>query len=66
MKELNLNQMEKVAGGNFIDGACAVFGLSTAGIAARVLIGASLAIPGWGQAVLAVGTIGCLTYRLLT
>lgn len=56
--------MEKVEGGNLVAGACAVFGLADMGIAARVLIGASLSIPGWGIAVLAVGTIGCGAYAL--
>ena len=65
MKTLNFEQMETIEGGNILDGACAIFGLTDAGIAMRFLVGASLAIPGWGLAVLAIGTIGCTAYELL-
>ena len=65
MKELEFNQMETIQGGNVVDGACAVIGLTGAGLAARVLIGAALVIPVWGQVVLAVGVIGCTAYKIL-
>lgn len=65
MKKLNLEQMEGTHGGNLLDGACAIFGLTAGSLAVRFLIGATLAIPGWGQVVLAVGTVGCSVYALV-
>lgn len=66
MKELDFNYIENLQGGNIIDGACAVLGLTDGAIAARFIIGAAVAIPGWGLAALAVGTIGCATYEWLS
>lgn len=57
--------METVQGGNILDGACAIFGLTAGGLAVKFLIGATLAIPGWGQIVLAVGTVGCTVYEMV-
>jgi hypothetical protein len=65
MKELSLEKMESLHGGGFMSGACAVFGLADMGVAAYALVGASLAIPGWGLAVLAGGTLACGAYVLL-
>ena len=49
--------MEEIQGGDTLDGACAVLGFTAAGIAARATL---LAIPLWGEAVFAAGTIACL------
>lgn len=65
MKKLSFERMEVVNGGGFMDGACAVLGLTDVGIAVRFVIGASIAIPGWGLTLLAVGTIACGTYQWL-
>jgi hypothetical protein len=65
MKNLNFEEMEKINGGNLLDGACAIFGLTAGGLAVKFLVGATLAIPGWGQIVLAVGTVGCSVYALV-
>ena len=65
MKKIEINQMEEVKGGNILDGACTLLGLTGGGIAVRFLIGATMAIPGWGLAVLAVGTIGCSIYAVV-
>lgn len=64
MKTLNFEQMENVEGGNFFDGACAVIGLSGAGAGVAALVG-TLAITGWGIAVLAVGGAACVAYEFL-
>jgi len=60
MKILELKQMETLRGGDLLDGACAVLGFTEAGIAVRYLVGESLVIPGWGLALLAVGTLACV------
>lgn len=57
--------MEVVVGGYIVDGACAVLGLRDLGIAARFLVGASLAIQGWGLTLLALGTVACGAYAWL-
>ncbi|ATA70345.1 hypothetical protein [Capnocytophaga sputigena] len=61
MKKLEIKQMEKIQGGDTLDGACAVFGFTAAGIAARATL---LAIPLWGEAVFAAGTVACLGRRI--
>ena len=58
-KKMNLDQMESMYGGDFLDGACAVLGASGAGLAVRAAIGATVAIPGWGQVALAAGAVAC-------
>ncbi len=52
-------------GGNVVDGACAVLGITDVGLAIRFLVGASVAIPGWGLTLLALGTVACGTYAWL-
>ena len=64
-RKLSLQEMQMVEGGNLADGACAVLGLTDVGLAVRFLVGASLAIPGWGLTLLAVGTVACGTYAWL-
>ena len=57
MKKLEIKQMEEIQGGDTLDGACAVFGFTAAGIAARATL---LAIPLWGEAVFAGAAVACL------
>ena len=64
-RKLSLQEMELVEGGNIVDGACAVLGLSDVGIAVRFLAGASLPIPGWEPTLLALGTVACGAYAWL-
>jgi ABC-type proline/glycine betaine transport system substrate-binding protein len=69
MKTLELEQLENVHGGNIVDGACAVLGITASGVAVRAAMArlgmtVFFAIPGWGQAVLAAGIVGCTIYRL--
>lgn len=60
MKKLNLNQMENVQGGDFLDGACAVLAGVGGGMVVRAALGAAVAIPAWGQIALGVGTVACM------
>lgn len=64
MEKLELYQMEKLEGGNFMDGACAVLGFAGAGAGVAALVG-TLVITGWGIGVLAIGGAACLAYQLL-
>ena len=69
MKNLELTRMENLQAGGFVDGACAVIGLSASGLAVRSVAaraGASVffAIPLWGQVALAAGVVGCTAYNL--
>lgn len=69
MKKLEFGQMEDVQGGNILDGACAVLGITASGVAVRAAMArlgmtVFFAIPGWGQALLAAGIVGCTIYRL--
>lgn len=60
MKKLELNQMENLEGGDLLDGACAVVGLTDAGIAVRFLIGNPVTLTPWGAGLLAGATIACV------
>lgn len=59
MKTLELKQMEKVQGGDLLDGACAVIGITDAGLGVRFLLGRAIALTPAGAAILAVGSIAC-------
>lgn len=63
MKTLELNQMEVLERGNFMDGACAVLGLTGAGVGVAALYG-TVAMTGWGLGVLAIGGAACVAYSL--
>jgi len=64
-RKLSLQEMEMTEGGNVVDGACAVLGITDVGLAVRFLVGASVAIPGWGLTLLALGTVAYGTYAWL-
>jgi hypothetical protein len=42
MKELSLEKMEKLQGGGWVEGACAIVGFGASGLAVRVLFGAAV------------------------
>ena len=42
MKKLELHEMEKIEGGGFIGGACAVVGFTGAGLAVRLAVGMAI------------------------
>jgi hypothetical protein len=58
-KKLSFQEMEGVEGGDLLDGACAGLALTGMGIGVKVLIGAKLALTGWGTLVIAGGAIAC-------
>lgn len=63
MKTLELNQMEVIEGGGFLDGACKVLEISAVGAGVAAYVGV-LAITGWGLGVLAIGGAACLAWDL--
>lgn len=60
MKKLELKQMEEIQGGDFLDGACAVFGATGTALAVRALVAPVIAVPLWGQVAFAAGAVACL------
>jgi hypothetical protein len=59
MKNLDLNQMETVIGGDTLDGVCAVIGVTDAALGVRFLLSRVIAVTPIGATILAVGTIAC-------
>jgi hypothetical protein len=62
MKSLSIEKMELCEGGGFIDGACAVIGLTDAAIGVRILVGTAVN-PVLGTALI-VASVGCVVYSL--
>jgi hypothetical protein len=60
MKALELDQMECLQAGDFLDGAYAVVGFTAAGIGIRAMIGTAVAISPLGLTVLGIGGAACL------
>ena len=58
-KKLSLHEMEEIEGGDLLDGVCAGLALTGMGIGVKVLIGAKLALTGWGVLVIAGGAVAC-------
>jgi hypothetical protein len=63
MKELSLEKMETLEASGFMDGACAVVAFADVGAGVAALVG-SLALPGWGTAVLVGASAACLVYAI--
>lgn len=66
MKELNIEQMDVLCGGNFVDGFCAAVGIFSAGAGLAVLAGVTVATGGtaawlWGGSVAACAVYGVYT-----
>jgi hypothetical protein len=60
MKTLNIEKMEIVEGGGFVDGACAVITITDAAIGVRILVGTAIN-PVLGTALI-VASVGCAVY----
>jgi hypothetical protein len=60
MKKLELNQMEGLEGGGWLNGLCAITGLADEGIAVRYLVGNPISLTPAGATILAVATIACV------
>jgi len=58
-KKLSFNEMEEIEGGDLLDGVCAGLALTGMGVGVKVLLGAKVALTGWGTIVLAGGAIAC-------
>lgn len=64
MKELDLNQMAFIEGGNFIDGFCAAVGIFSAGYGLAVLAGVTVATGGFAAWLWSGTVAGCAAYGL--
>ena len=62
MKELSLEQIESLSGGNFFDGYCSVLLLATTGAGAMVLAGISVATGGIGGWIWGGSAAACTVY----
>lgn len=59
MKTLDFNQMENLEGGDLLDGACAIAGVTGAGMGVRFLIGRAVSFTPVGAAVMAGVAVAC-------
>jgi hypothetical protein len=59
MKELSLNQMEMVSGGDWLNGLCGIGAVATMATGLRVVIGATVVVPGYGQVILGAVGVAC-------
>jgi len=60
MKKLELNQMENLEGGDWLDGLCAITGMTDAAVAVRFLVGNPVSLTPAGATILAGATIACV------
>ena len=59
MKELSIEQMEVVSGGDWLNGLCGIGGVAGAAMGLRAVIGATVVLPGYGQVILGAVGVAC-------